>query len=185
MAVGAPDLLCMGLFSQFRIRPGANAIASWPARRRACDGPGLGHPVRRPAAVEDRLHGRIEFLDTIQFVQHPPKTVETVGQVLLQLDDFTIGVGSVEMLGERFAGPREAEPGLVRVGSDTAEFSSVLFGTPTLQEGTGLPGTERWPDKLESDATKLFAQREDVISSWMQFFEVHIVANVQRSASME
>ena len=68
---------------------------------------------------------------------------------------------------------------------NAAAFSSILFGTPTLQEGTGLPGVERWPDKLESAAPNLFAQREDVRSAWMQFFDVHIASNVQSSASIE
>ena len=65
---------------------------------------------------------------------------------------------------------------------NAAAFSSVLFGATTLQEGAGVPGPDRWPDKLESEATRVFAQREDVSSVWTQFFDVHIASFAQNVA---
>lgn len=62
---------------------------------------------------------------------------------------------------------------------NAAAFSSVLFGTTTLQEGAGLPSAERWPDRLESEPTAILAQREDVNSVWAQFFDVHIAPYAQ------
>lgn len=65
---------------------------------------------------------------------------------------------------------------------NAAAFSSVLFGTTTLQEGAGLPSPEQWTDKLESETTSAFAQREDVSSVWTQFFDVHIASFAQNAA---
>jgi hypothetical protein len=62
---------------------------------------------------------------------------------------------------------------------NAAAFSSVLFGTTTLQEGVGLPSPEGWPDEPESETTSAFAQREDVNDVWAQFFDVHIAEYAQ------
>ena len=68
---------------------------------------------------------------------------------------------------------------------NAAAFSSVLFGSTTLQEGVGLPIPERWPNKLEGEATRMFAQREDVTSVWAQVFDVHIASYAQNAAPAE
>lgn len=65
---------------------------------------------------------------------------------------------------------------------NAAAFSAILFGTETLAEGVGLANLERWPAKLEDDPPKAFAQREDVVAAWNQFFDAHVALRGQIDA---
>ena len=53
--------------------------------------------------IEDDSQRPIELLDPTQFEQRPPETIESIGQIRFQSDDFPVRVRSLQILVERFA----------------------------------------------------------------------------------
>jgi hypothetical protein len=66
---------------------------------------------------------------------------------------------------------------------NAATFGAILWGSPILLEGGGMPQQHARSDLLEVEsAPPPLAQREDVLSAWMQFFDGHISAHLCRDA---
>lgn len=66
--------------------------------------------------------------------------------------------------------------------SNAAAFSTILFGSETFREGTGLASQEQWVSALD-DNSSAFLQREDVVAAWAQFFDAHISVYAQSDAA--
>ena len=98
--------------------------------RCGCDLAAIGSPTISfgdlPLVLQDQLHRRVELLDAIELVQHPPKSIEPVGHIRLQLDHLAIGLGRIEMLVERLAGLCEAKPGFEGLRPDARQLLEEL-----------------------------------------------------------
>src|SRR5712664_1049604 len=54
---------------------------------------------------------------------------------------------------------------------NAATLGSILFGSPILSEGAGVPREDRPRDLPELELTEPFAQRDDVSVVWVSFFD--------------
>lgn len=65
---------------------------------------------------------------------------------------------------------------------DAAAFSTVLLGSETLQEGTGLASLTQWVSTLDGDSAR--SQQDEVVAAWAHFFESHISLYAQNDAAL-
>lgn len=66
---------------------------------------------------------------------------------------------------------------------NAATFGPILLGNPILSEGRGMPRQDLRRDLLEVELVEPFAQREDIVVAWMQFFDEYISADSRHDAS--